>query len=83
MSHFLDRLMFFSKPGPGLRPRRRQFRVVDVEHLLLLPQGGKGQRAGDQRRLREPRRQRDAVPDPCGHHTGSLRTSGRCAADRR
>ena len=48
-------------PGAAVRPRRRQLRLVDGEYLLLLPEGGEGQRAGAQRRPRQSRRQRRAV----------------------
>ena len=52
----------------ALRPRRRQLRVVHGQHLVLLPEGREGQRAGHQRRARQSRRQRRAVRGAAGDH---------------
>jgi MFS family permease len=56
-----DALLDLPRAGAAVRFRRRQLRLVDVQHLFLLPEGGEGQRAGAQRRARQPRRQRRAV----------------------
>ena len=48
---------------------------------LLLPEGGEGQRAGAQRRPRQPRRQRRAVRGAARHHRRRVRL--RSAASRR
>ena len=70
-------------PGPctAMRPGRRQLRVVDGQYLVLLPEGREGQRAGHQRRSRQPRRQRRAVRRAAGDHRGRVRLARRCTAD--
>ena len=59
--------------GPR-RLRRRQLRLLDDEHLLLLPRGREGQGAGPQRRRRQPRHR----PRPDGR-AGRHRHRGRHA----
>ena len=68
-------------PGPGaaVRPRRRQFRLLDGEHLVLLPEVGEGQRARAQRRSRQSRRQRRAVPGADRDHGRRVRLARRRA----
>ncbi len=62
-------------PGAGaaVRLRRRQFRLLDGQHLLLLPEGGEGQRARAQCRPRQSRRQRRAVRGADRHHGRRVR----------
>ena len=60
---------------------RRQLRVVDGQHLVLLSQGGEGQRAGHQRGPRQSRRQCRAVRRAAGNYRGRLRLAWRGAAD--
>ncbi len=62
-------------PAPRLPvwPRRRQLRVVDVEHQLLLPQAHAGAGARPQRGARQRRRDHDAAPDPARDDPGDVR----------
>ena len=68
-------------PRAAVRLRRRQFRFLHGQYFLLLPEGGKGQRAGAQRGARQSRRQRGAVRGPAGHHRWRVRLARRRAAD--
>ena len=70
-------------PGAGaaLRLRRRQLRLLDGQHQLLLPQGGEGQRAGAERGPRQSRRLRRAVRGAARHHRRRVRLARRRPAD--
>ena len=70
-------------PRAAVRLRRRQFRLLDGQYFLLLPEGGKGQRAGAQCGARQSRRQRGAVRGPAGHRLWRVRLARRRAADGR
>ena len=71
----------FLVAGAAVRLRRRQLRLLDGQHQLLLPEGGEGQRARAQRRPRQSRRQRGAVPGAAGRSPPA--SSARSAASRR
>ena len=75
-----DTLLAVPRLGAAVRVRRRQLRLLDVEHLLLLPEGGEGQRAGPQCRPWQPRRQRRAVRRAARHHRRRVRLARRRAA---
>ena len=53
-----------------------------AEHLVLLPEGGEGQRARAQRRPRQSRRQRRAVRRADRDHGGRVRLARRRPGDR-
>ena len=67
--------------GAPVRLRRRQLRLVDGQHLVLLPQGGEGQRARPQCGLGKSRRQRRPVRHSAGHHSRRVRLDRRRRAD--
>ena len=60
----------------AVRVRRWQLCLLDGQHLVLLPEGGEGQRAGDQCRSRQSRCQRRAVRRAAGNHRWRLRLAG-------
>ena len=70
-------------PGAGaaVRLRRRQLRLLDGQHLLLLPALGEGQRARAQCRPRQSRRQRRAVRGAARHHRRRVRLARRRPRD--
>ena len=74
-----DALLAVPGAGAAVRLRRRQLRLLDGEHLLLLPEGGEGQRAGAQCRPRQSRRQRRAVRRAARHHGRRIRLARRRA----
>jgi NNP family nitrate/nitrite transporter-like MFS transporter len=74
-------LLDIPRSCPAVRPGRRQLRVVDGRHLVLLSQGGAGQCAGHQRGSWQSRRQCRAVRRAAGHHDGRIRLVRRSTAD--
>ncbi len=68
--------------GAALRLRRRQLCLLYGQHLLLLPEGGEGERACDQRRPRQSRRQRRAVRGAAGDHDRRIWLAWRRSSDR-
>ncbi len=66
-----------ARAGAAVRLRRRQFRLLDGQHQLLLSQGRERQCAGHQCRPGEYRRQPDAVPGSSSHSRCSERSAGR------
>jgi hypothetical protein len=71
-----DAVLDLPGAGAAVRLRRRQLRLLDGQHLLLLPEGGEGQRAGHQRGPRQSRRQRRAVRRAAGDHGRRVRRLG-------
>ena len=61
----------------AVRLRWRQLRLLDVQHHLLLPEDGEGQRARPQCRPRQSRRQRRAVRRAARHHRRRVRLARR------
>ena len=62
--------------GAAVGLRRRQLRVLDVEHLVLLPEERAGLLARHERRARQFRRHHDADPGPPRHDGRGLRRLG-------
>ena len=75
-----DALLAVPGARAAVRLRRRQLRLLDGQHLVLLPQGGEGQRARAQCRARQSRRQRRAVRGAARHHRRRVRLARRRAA---
>jgi MFS transporter, NNP family, nitrate/nitrite transporter len=58
--------------GAAVGHRRRQLRLLDVEHQHVLPEAAAGHGARHQRRARQLRRDHDADPDPAGDDRGGV-----------
>ena len=71
----------FLGTGAAVRPRRRQLRLVDGEHLVLLPARREGKRARAQCRPRQSRRQRRAVRSADRDHRRRVRLVRRRSGD--
>lgn len=65
-------LLDIPRSRPVVRLWWRQLRLLDGQHLVLLPEGGEGQCAGDQRRPGQSGRQRRAIRRATGNHSGGL-----------
>ena len=65
----------------AVRFRRRQLRLVDGQHLVLLPEGREGQCTRHQCRPRQSRRQRRAVRGADRDHRRRVRLARRRSAD--
>ena len=77
----VDALSGVPGAGAAVRLRRRQFRLLDGQHLLLLPEGGEGQRARAERRPRQSRRLHRAVRGADHHHGRRVRLVRRRSGD--
>ena len=66
--------------GAALRLRRRQLRLLDGQHQLLLPQGAEGAGARPQCRPRQSRRERGPARRAARDHRGHVRRARRRAA---
>ncbi len=70
-------LWVFQLHGAAVRHRRRQLRLLDVEHQHVLPEAAAGHRAGHQRRAGQLRRHHDAGRDPAGDDDGGVHVARR------